>query len=113
MLSSPEHPARTSICDIVVVGGSAGGIQALISLLNTLPADFPLPILVVQHLSRQMPSRLPEVLQWRTKRAVKWAEDEEPIKPGVVYVAPADHHLLVRPDHRLVLSSAPPLGWWA
>lgn len=112
MLSLPEQPARTSICDIVVVGGSAGGIQALISLLNALPADFPLPILVVQHLSRETPSRLPEILQWRTKWVAKWAEDGEPIRRGVVYVGPADRHLLLGPDRRLALSSTPPFRWW-
>ena len=101
-----------SICDLVVIGGSAGGIRALISLLQALPPGFPLPILVVQHLSRQMPSRLPEVLRWNTRRAVKWAEDGEPMKSGMVHVCPADRHLLVGPDQRLVLTSAPLVGWW-
>ncbi|HEY8614419.1 MAG TPA: chemotaxis protein CheB, partial [Roseomonas sp.] len=112
VLSAPDRLVQTSICDLVVVGGSAGGIPALISLLKALPTDFPLPILVVQHLSRKVPSRLPEVLQWHTRWAVKWAEDGEPIRPGMVYVGPADRHLLVEPDQRLVLSSAPPVGWW-
>ena len=96
----------------MVVGGSAGGIPALITLLQALPAGFPLPILVVQHLSRCIPSRLPEVLHWQTGRAVKWAEDGEPMQAGMVYVGPVDRHLLVGPDQRLVLSSAPPVEWW-
>ena len=112
MLSAAHHFVGSSICDLVVVGGSAGGIPALISLLQALPADFPLPVLAVQHLPRQFPSKLPEVLQWHTKRAVKWAEDGEPIQAGMVYIGPADRHLLVGPDQQLILSSAPRVGWW-
>lgn len=98
--------------DVVVIGGSAGGIPALISLLSALPAAFPLPVLVVQHLSTRMPSMLPKVLGWRTDLRVKWAEDGERMRPGTVHIAPADRHLLARPGHRLALSSAPRVGWW-
>ena len=63
-------------------------------------------------MSRQFPSRLPAVLQWHAKRPVKWAEDGEAIQAGMVYVGPADRHLLVGPDRRLVLSSAAKIGWW-
>lgn len=112
MLSAAHHFIQSSNCDLVVVGGSAGGIPALISLLQALPTDFPLPVLAVQHMPRQFPSKLPEVLQWHTKRPVKWAEDGEAIQAGMVYIGPADRHLLVGPDHRMVLSSAPKVGWW-
>jgi two-component system chemotaxis response regulator CheB len=95
-----------------VIGGSAGGIPALITLLSALPADFPVPILVVQHLSAKLPSRLPEVLGRRTDLAVKWAEDGERMGAGTVHVAPRDQHLLLRPGHRLALSSADRVGWW-
>lgn len=93
-----------------MVGGSAGGIQALIELLSGLPADFPTPILVVQHLSAALSSHLPEVVGRRTALQVKWAEDGEPMRPGTVYVAPPDRHLLVRAENRIGLSSADPVG---
>ena len=95
-----------------MIGGSAGGIPALAAVLAALPADFPIPILVVQHLSAKLPSKLPVALGWRTGLRVKWAEDGEPARPGTVHVAPPDQHLLVAPGPRLALSSAERVGWW-
>jgi two-component system chemotaxis response regulator CheB len=74
--------------------------------------DFPIPILVVQHLSAALPSQLPAVLGWRTELVVKWAEDGEPMQPGTVYIAPQNRHLLVRSGQLLALSSAARIGWW-
>ena len=107
-----DHLASALVYSVVVIGGSAGGISALIKLLSALPASFPLPILVVQHLSATLPSRLPEVLGRRTPLRVKWAEHGELIEAGTVYVAPPDWHLLVRPQNRIALSLADRLGWW-
>jgi len=106
------HPTQASAFRVVVIGASAGGIQALTDLLSRLPAAFAFPILLVQHLSAKLPSRLPEVLGYKTALRVKWAEDDEAMKPGTVYVAPPDRHLVVRPDHRIGLSSAARVGWW-
>src|SRR5689334_10941707 len=66
-------------CVRVVIGASAGGIAALISLPDALPADFPMPILLVLHLAAKpaQASNLPAVLGWRTRLRVKWAEDGE------------------------------------
>jgi two-component system, chemotaxis family, protein-glutamate methylesterase/glutaminase len=75
--------------EIIGIGSSAGGIPALIELLGHLPATFPLPILVVQHLSDGFDSRLPEVLGWRTKLRVKWAEQGEKPRAGTVYIGPS------------------------
>jgi two-component system, chemotaxis family, protein-glutamate methylesterase/glutaminase len=97
---------------VVVIGGSAGGIPALIALLSSLPADFPCPILLVQHLSATLPSQLPAVLGYRTALRVKWAEHGEAIRPATVYVAPRDRHLVVNPGHRIALSSANRAGRW-
>lgn len=108
----PGCVVATPICRLIAIGGSAGGIPALIAVLSALPADFRLPILVVQHLSAAMPSSLPEVLGWRSRLPVKWAEDREPALPGVVYVAPPDRHLVLTPDFRLALSAAAKVGRW-
>ena len=78
--------------DIVVIAASAGGIQALVPLLESLPSDFSTPIVVVHHLppaSRHV-SRLKEILQRRTRLQVKWAEDGECLLPGTVYLSPQD-----------------------
>jgi two-component system, chemotaxis family, protein-glutamate methylesterase/glutaminase len=97
---------------IVVIGGSAGGIPALISLLSALPASFPLPILVVQHLSAEAPSHLPAVIGRRTALAAKWANHGEPARARTVYFAPPNRHLLVGPDFRIALSSAARVDYW-
>lgn len=109
---SSDLATKTPAYSVVAIGASAGGIPALISILAALPAAFPLPILVVQHLSAKLPSRLPDVLGFRTALAVKWAEDGEAMKPGTVYVAPRDRHLLVTPNRRIALSLADRVGWW-
>ena len=106
------HPAPQPAYSVVVISASAGGIPALMDLLSRLPADFALSILVVQHLSAKLPSRLPEVLGFRTPLKVKWAEDGEALNPGTVHVAPRDRHLLVGPGYRIALSSADRVGWW-
>ncbi|HEU4960198.1 MAG TPA: chemotaxis protein CheB [Sphingomonas sp.] len=96
----------------VVLGASAGGIAALKELLSALPADFPLPILLVLHISRTAESRLAEVLGYRTGLTVKWAQWGERALPGTVYVAPRDRHLLLQRNGRIALSDADPVGWW-
>jgi two-component system chemotaxis response regulator CheB len=88
----------------VVIGASAGGVEAVSQLLNALPADFEPTVLVVLHLPPEGPSALTSVFARKCARPVKEAEDKEPISPGTVYVAPADYHLLVEPDHSLSLS---------
>lgn len=98
--------------DLVVIGASAGGIPALISVLSALERDFPLPILIVLHLTKRSPSILPSVLGWRTALPVQWAEDGGTMLPSTVYVAPPDQHLLVEPDLRMRLSHGNPIGPW-
>lgn len=101
-----EHPYTAF--DVVVVAASAGGIEALSSLLRTLPCGFSTPIVVVVHLPRTSMhvSRLANVLQRKTWLEVKWAEDGECLLPGKVYVAPQDRCTIVDPETgRLVVSS--------
>ena len=97
-----ETPVRAF--DIVVIGSSAGGVQALKLLVADLPNDFPVPILICQHVYRGRPSRLPEILARRTGLRVLAAEEGGRPEPGTIYVAPSNRHLLVRPDGRLTLS---------
>jgi two-component system, chemotaxis family, protein-glutamate methylesterase/glutaminase len=87
------------------MGTSAGGLQALSVLLRDLPADYPLPVLVVQHRAKDQRSLLEEVLQTKTKIRVKQADEKESLQKGHVYVAPPDYHLLVEEDRTLSLSS--------
>lgn len=89
---------------MVAVASSAGGIHGLCTLLGTLEADLPVPVLVVQHLDRRHRTVIAEVLGRRTPLDVKLAEDRERTRPGTVYVAPPDRHLLVGPGGRLALT---------
>jgi two-component system, chemotaxis family, protein-glutamate methylesterase/glutaminase len=93
----------------IVIGASAGALEALSSLLPGLPADYRLPILVVVHLPPDKTSLLAELLRVRCAIRVREAEDKEPIEPGVAYFAPPDYHLLVEQDKRLSLSDDEPV----
>lgn len=81
--------------DIVVIGASAGGLEAFEKLVSQLPPDFPAAIFIVWHISPNHPSLLPQILGRVASLAVTHAVDQEPIKQGHVYIAPPDHHLLV------------------
>jgi two-component system, chemotaxis family, protein-glutamate methylesterase/glutaminase len=73
--------------DIVVIGASAGGIQAVQTLVAGLPADFPASVFVVQHLHAGFSSKLPEILSRRGKLRATHAVHGEAIAPGRIYVA--------------------------
>ncbi|MGH7018751.1 MAG: chemotaxis protein CheB [Brevundimonas sp.] len=88
-----------------MIGASAGGVQALLALLPALDVDFPLPILVVLHVPADRSNVLAPLFEARCRLTVKEAEDKEPARPGVVYFAPSDYHLLVEADGCLALSS--------
>lgn len=89
----------------IVVGASAGGLYALSSIFKELPPDYPIPIVVVQHRSKDQRDLLEEVLQHKCKIKVKQADEKEKIKGGYVYIAPPDYHLLVESDMTFSLSS--------
>lgn len=89
--------------DMVAIGASAGGLAAVCTLLRLLPADFDIPIVIVQHRAKES-TALAEVVQDCTKLRVLEAEDKMPIEPRSVYIAPPDYHLLID-DGRLALST--------
>ncbi|SFP21192.1 two-component system, chemotaxis family, response regulator CheB [Geodermatophilus dictyosporus] len=92
--------------DLVVVGASAGGIEALRTLLGSLPPDFSAAVLVVLHIPATGRSALPEILARSTPLLVRRAVNGAPLEPGTVTVAVPDHHLMVVGD-RLLLSRGP------
>ena len=92
--------------DIVAVGASAGGVEALSSLVAGLPADYSGSLLVVLHVPRSSPSALPAILSRKGPLPARRAEDGELLLPGHIYVAPADHHLLLI-EGRLRLTRGP------
>ncbi|AEI49001.1 chemotaxis protein CheB [Runella slithyformis] len=92
--------------DIVVIGSSAGGVYALRELAAALPKDFKASIFVVQHLSSTSPSYLPQILSAAGPLKAVHPIDGTPIQPGVIYLAPPDHHLLLEP-HRVLVKKGP------
>jgi len=105
----------TQGCDAVVIGASAGGVEALSVLLPMVPAGFRPALLIVMHQHPNQPSLLPELFGARCALPVCEAEDKMPVRPGHVYLAPPDYHLLVErvpeapEDVELALSVEPPV----
>lgn len=89
---------------VVVIGCSAGGLAALTYLLEKLPADFWVPIIIVQHRAKSHDDLLEKTLQHKCKVKIKQADEKEPIRKAYVYVAPPDYHLLVEQDETFSLS---------
>lgn len=83
--------------DIIVVGASAGGVEALSTLVSDFPEDIPAAVFIVLHMGAHAGSALPAILARRTKLPVDHPRDHEPIQPNRVYVAMPDRHLLLRP----------------
>lgn len=84
---------------LVVIGASWGGLHALSTVVRGLPEGFGLPLVIVQHRSRDAGTLLGELLQDHTSLPVREVEDKEPFCAGCIYVAPPDYHLLVDRGH--------------
>jgi two-component system, chemotaxis family, CheB/CheR fusion protein len=80
---------------LIVTGSSAGGIDALLSLAAGLPADFPVPIVIAQHLDPSHPSRLDAILAHRTPLRVRFVAEREDLAAGGIYVVPAGHDVVI------------------
>jgi two-component system chemotaxis response regulator CheB len=90
--------------DGVVVGASAGGVEALSVILPALPDDTRAAVFVVLHLPRDRPSLLVDIFGRKCALNVREAEDKEPVDPGTVYFAPNNYHLLLERGPQLALS---------
>ena len=102
--STISHFGQTAF-DFVALAASLGGLRALSQILSALPWDFPAAITVVQHLPPQYPSLMADILSRRTALTVKQASAGDQLRPGTVYIAPPNKHLLVNPDGTLFLSN--------
>ncbi|WP_026732098.1 chemotaxis protein CheB [Fischerella sp. PCC 9605] len=88
--------------NLIVIGTSLGGLDALQIMLRDLPKNFPVPLAIVQHRHKASDDTLGVLLQRYSNLVVKEVEDKEEISPGCVYLAPADYHLLVESMNKAV-----------
>ncbi|MDQ1813806.1 chemotaxis protein CheB [Massilia sp. CCM 9210] len=95
--------------DAVVIGASAGGIDALLRILPVLPRSFGFSVTVVLHLPDDRDSRLAEVFQQRLAMPVRQADDKMSLAPGTVYFAPPGYHLSIERDLSFSLSQEDPV----
>lgn len=95
----------------LAIGVSTGGVAALKRLLGGLPVDFPIPVLIVTHIMPGSDDSLAVLLNTLCSIQVKEVDDYEVLAPGMVYLAPADYHLLVERDGSLALSIDPPVNF--
>ncbi|MCP3139913.1 chemotaxis-specific protein-glutamate methyltransferase CheB [Pyxidicoccus xibeiensis] len=106
-----EAPAAAPVkTAVVALAASTGGPAALFRVLSELPAGFPVPLLVVQHIAIGFGQGLAQWLGTAGPLPVKVAGDGEPLLPGHVYLAPDDRHLGVHPDRRVEVSRAAPIN---
>jgi two-component system chemotaxis response regulator CheB len=103
-------PAANQSAKLVAIGTSTGGPAALHRILIDLPRDFPVPIVVVQHMARGFIDGLAKWLGANVSLKVTTAEQHQQLKPGTVYLAPDDEHLGVTADNRVVLSHSGPVS---
>jgi two-component system chemotaxis response regulator CheB len=85
--------------NIIVIGASYGGIEAMRTLVSGLPEKFPATVLLVLHVSPTGPGFLPQILANAGPLPVSFPKDVEPLKSGHIYVAPPDHHMLLEQGH--------------
>jgi len=90
--------------DVVAIAASAGGLTAITHILGTLPEDFAVATVVVQHLDPRHRSLMADILSRRTSLRVKEGEQGEFLEPFTVYVAPPNQHLLVTPEGSISLT---------
>lgn len=105
---SPAPVRRSGPIDVVAIGASTGGPQAVYSVLSGLPPGFPVPLLIVQHLAQGFHGSLVKWLQSAGPVDVRVAADGEPLAPGTAYIGPDDVHLGVSRGGRIMFSDAPP-----
>jgi two-component system chemotaxis response regulator CheB len=104
---TPGPPPATDGRSLLAIGASTGGPKAVMRLVKELPADFPGRVLVVQHIARGFAAGFAEWLDRECPCRVRLAADGDALEPGVVLVAPNDHHMIVQNGRLRLLDSSP------
>jgi two-component system chemotaxis response regulator CheB len=93
----------------IVMGASAGGVEAYCKVLSMLPSDFGLAVVLCLHMAEKSKAILPDVIGGVTAVPCKEGEDKENVLPGHIYTAPPGYHLLIEQNHSLSLSTEEPV----
>lgn len=94
----------------VIIGGSAGSFQVITRILSSLPANFPLPVLLSLHRLKHVRSGFVEALSIKSAIPVIEPYDKDQIKPGKAYLAPANYHMFIELGNKIALSTEPPVN---
>lgn len=92
---SVEPRSDAAAYQLILIGTSWGGLAALRTVVSGLPAEFPIPVVIVQHRHRDSDAMLARFLQGHTRLGVFEVEDKQPVEAGNVYIAPANYHLYI------------------
>ncbi len=87
----------------LAIGGSAGSLQVILSLLPAIGEDFPMPVLIVLHRNGGFESSLEDLFSSRTRLPIREVEEKDPLRAGTIYLCPADYHVLLEKDHSFSL----------
>lgn len=104
---APEFLKKLSQVKVIIVGGSAGGVEVMLKLFSTLPAAFQVPIIVVLHMPDNHESNIAQVFQQLVMMPVREIEDKAAILAGTMYFAPSGYHTLIESNHSFALSCDP------
>ena len=88
---------------LLVIGGSAGSLQVILSVLAGIGDDFSMPVLVCLHRNGVFESSLEDLFSTRTNLPIKEVEEKEPLREATIYICPADYHVLLEKDHSFSL----------
>lgn len=94
----------------VIIGGSAGSFQVVTKILNSLPKNFPLPVLLCLHRLKHVRSGFVEALSLKSNIPVTEPSDKQQLKPGIAYLAPANYHMYIELANRIALSTEDPVN---
>jgi len=105
MYLSKENLTAVMNYKAVIIGGSAGSFQVITRILNSIPKDFPLPVLLCLHRLKHIRSGFVEALSLKSNIPIEEPFDKETLKPGKAYLAPANYHMYVELVNRIALST--------
>ncbi|GGG86613.1 chemotaxis protein CheB [Parapedobacter pyrenivorans] len=108
---SPHIASKLQRIEVLVLACSAGGFKVLLNMLQVLPENLSIGVLVIIHRNAKYETNIETSLSDKCRIVVKMAEEKEYVKPATAYFAPAGYHLLMEPDHSMSLDVSEPVNF--